>query len=95
MVTIDREAAPATAVAAVPALVAALAGRRGAALALGVLPAAIALFFRDPDRRPDDGGPRPALVRSTRTLSCLLPTARSCMPDPARTAWLPRGSGSR
>ena len=53
MVTIDREAAPATAVAAVPALVAALAGRRGAALALGVLPAAVALFFRDPDRRPD------------------------------------------
>lgn len=53
MVTIDREAAPATAVAAVPALVAALAGRRAAALALGVLPAAVALFFRDPDRRPD------------------------------------------
>lgn len=53
MVTIDREAAPATAVAAVPALVAALAGRRGAALALGVVPAAVALFFRDPDRRPD------------------------------------------
>ena len=53
MVTIDREAAPATAVAAVPALVAALAGRRGAALALGALPAAVALFFRDPDRTPD------------------------------------------
>lgn len=53
MVTIDREAAPATAVAAVPALVAALAGRRGAALALGLVPAAVALFFRDPDRRPD------------------------------------------
>ncbi|KGN38754.1 phosphatidylserine decarboxylase [Knoellia subterranea] len=53
MVTIDREAAPATAVAAVPALVAALAGRRGAALALGALPAAVALFFRDPERRPD------------------------------------------
>jgi phosphatidylserine decarboxylase len=53
MVTIDREAAPATAVAAVPALVAALAGRRGAALALGALPAAVALFFRDPDRATD------------------------------------------
>lgn len=53
MVTIDREAAPATAVAAVPALVAALAGRRGAALALGALPAAVALFFRDPDRTSD------------------------------------------
>ena len=53
MVTIDREAAPATAVAAVPALVAALAGRRGAALTLAVLPAAVALFFRDPDRTSD------------------------------------------
>ncbi|KGN32585.1 phosphatidylserine decarboxylase [Knoellia sinensis KCTC 19936] len=55
MVTIDREAAPATAVAAVPALVAALAGRRGTALLLGAVPAAVALFFRDPDRRPDRG----------------------------------------
>ena len=53
MVTIDREAAPATAVAAVPAVLAALAGRRGAALALGALPAAVALFFRDPDREAD------------------------------------------
>jgi len=57
MVTIDREAAPATAVAAVPALVAALAGRRGTALALAAVPAAVALFFRDPDRTPD----RPAV----------------------------------
>lgn len=61
MVTIDREAAPATAVAAVPALVAALAGRRGTALALAALPAAVALFFRDPARTPDAprtaGGP--------------------------------------
>lgn len=53
MVTIDREAAPATAVAAVPAVLAAAAGRRGAALALGALPAAVALFFRDPDREAD------------------------------------------
>lgn len=53
MPTIDREAAPATAVAAVPALLAGLTGRRGAALALGVLPVAVALFFRDPERRPD------------------------------------------
>jgi phosphatidylserine decarboxylase len=53
MVTIDREAAPATAVAAVPAVLAALAGRRGAALALGALPMAVALFFRDPDREAD------------------------------------------
>ncbi|CAN7432105.1 phosphatidylserine decarboxylase [Knoellia sp. LjRoot47] len=55
MVTIDREAAPATAVAAVPSLVAALAGRRGTALVLAALPAAVALFFRDPDRTPDVG----------------------------------------
>ncbi|KGN42774.1 phosphatidylserine decarboxylase [Knoellia aerolata] len=53
MVTIDREAAPATAVAAVPAVLAALAGRPGAALTLGALPAAVALFFRDPDRSAD------------------------------------------
>lgn len=53
MVTIDREAAPATAVAAVPAVLAALAGRRGVALALGALPVAVALFFRDPDRSSD------------------------------------------
>ncbi len=53
MVTIDREAAPATVVAAVPAALAALAGRRGAALALAALPAAVALFFRDPDRGAD------------------------------------------
>ena len=53
MVTIDREAAPATAVAAAPALLAAAAGRRGLALTLGVLPAAVALFFRDPDRESD------------------------------------------
>lgn len=60
MVTIDREAAPATAVAAVPALVAALAGRRGTALALAALPAAVALFFRDPERSADvrSDGPR-------------------------------------
>lgn len=54
MVTIDREAAPATAVAAVPALVAALTGRPGTALALAALPAAVALFFRDPGRSADD-----------------------------------------
>ncbi|MFC7492426.1 MULTISPECIES: phosphatidylserine decarboxylase [unclassified Knoellia] len=56
MPTIDREAAPATAVAALPALVAALAGRRGLALALAVAPVGVALFFRDPDRRPEHGG---------------------------------------
>jgi phosphatidylserine decarboxylase len=50
---IDREAVPATAVAAVPAVVALLARRPRAALVLGALPAAVALFFRDPDRTPD------------------------------------------
>lgn len=53
MLTLDRAAAPATAVAAVPALVAAVAGRRRAALALGALPVAVAAFFRDPQRSPD------------------------------------------
>jgi phosphatidylserine decarboxylase len=55
MVTIDREAGPATAVAALPAAAALLARRPGLALALGALPVAIGLFFRDPDRGPDHG----------------------------------------
>jgi len=53
MLTIDREAAPASAVAALPALVAGLARRPRLALALAVVPVAVALFFRDPDRSPD------------------------------------------
>lgn len=53
MLTLDRAAAPAAAVAAVPALVAAATGRRRAALALGALPVAVAAFFRDPERSPD------------------------------------------
>lgn len=52
-VSIDREAAPATAIAAVPAAVALLRGHRRTALLLTALPAAIALFFRDPQRTPD------------------------------------------
>ena len=59
MTRIDREAAPATAIAALPSVVALLAGRRGLAAGLSVLPAAIAAFFRDPDRTPDH---RPAPV---------------------------------
>ncbi len=51
---IDREAAPATTVAAIPAAVALVAGRGRAALALAVLPLAVAAFFRDPDRSPDN-----------------------------------------
>ncbi|MGL5866492.1 MAG: phosphatidylserine decarboxylase [Dermatophilaceae bacterium] len=50
---IDREAAPAVAVAAVPAVAALLCRRPGLAFGLGVLPAAVAAFFRDPDRTPD------------------------------------------
>ena len=52
--TIDREAWPAAAVGAVPALVAAALGRRTAAAALLALPAGIVAFFRDPDRQVDD-----------------------------------------
>ena len=53
MTTIDREAAPAVAVAALPALAAALAGRRTLAAVAALLPVGVALFFRDPDRTPD------------------------------------------
>jgi phosphatidylserine decarboxylase len=48
--TIDREAWPAAAVGAVPALLAALVGRRRASLALALLPVGIVAFFRDPER---------------------------------------------
>lgn len=53
MTTIDREAGPAVAVAALPALAAALAGRRGLAAVAAALPLGVGLFFRDPDRTPD------------------------------------------
>lgn len=53
MPRIDREAAPATAVAAAPAALALLLGRPRTAALLGVLPLAVAAFFRDPDRTPD------------------------------------------
>jgi phosphatidylserine decarboxylase len=53
MPRIDREAAPATAVAAAPAALALLFGRPRTAALLGVLPLAVAAFFRDPDRTPD------------------------------------------
>ena len=49
----DRDAAPFVAAAAVPAVGAALTGRRRLAVALLALPAAILAFFRDPDRLPD------------------------------------------
>ena len=53
MPRIDREAAPATTVAAAPAALALLLGRPRTAAVLGVLPLAVAAFFRDPDRTPD------------------------------------------
>ncbi len=59
MPRIDREAAPATAVAAVPAALALLLRAPRVAAVLGVLPVAVAAFFRDPDRTPDS---RPADV---------------------------------
>jgi phosphatidylserine decarboxylase len=51
--TIDREAWPAAAVGAVPALVAAVLGRRRAATLLMALPVGVVAFFRDPERRID------------------------------------------
>ncbi len=64
MLRIDREAAPATAIAALPAAIAALTGRGGLALALAALPAGVALFFRDPDRRCDVAPSDPDTVLS-------------------------------
>lgn len=52
-VRIDRAAWSAAAVSAIPAAVAALRGRRGLALALGLLPVGVTAFFRDPDRAVD------------------------------------------
>ncbi len=49
-VSIDRAAVPFVAAAALPALVAAFAAPAGVALGLLILPVAVALFFRDPDR---------------------------------------------
>jgi len=48
--TIDREAWPAAAVGAVPAVLAALTGHRRTAAVLGLLPVGIVAFFRDPER---------------------------------------------
>jgi phosphatidylserine decarboxylase len=53
MPRIDREAVPATTVAAAPAALALLLRRPRVAAVLGVLPLAVAAFFRDPDRTPD------------------------------------------
>ena len=50
---IDRAAGPFVAASAVPAVLAALAGRRRSALSLLALPVGVAAFFRDPERTPD------------------------------------------
>lgn len=52
--TIDREAWPAAAVGAVPAVIAAVTGHRRTAAALLALPAGIVAFFRDPERAIDE-----------------------------------------
>lgn len=64
MMRIDREAAPAVAVAGIPGAIALLAGRKGLAVALGALPVAVAAFFRDPDRTPDHSPADPDVVLS-------------------------------
>lgn len=64
MITIDRAAAPATAVAAVPAVLAAVSRRPRLALLASALPVAVALFFRDPERGPDRGPVADDLVLS-------------------------------
>jgi phosphatidylserine decarboxylase len=52
---IDREAWPAAAVVAAPAVLLGLAGRRRAAASLLGLSAGVVAFFRDPERGPDRG----------------------------------------
>lgn len=51
--TIDREAWPAAAVGAVPAVLTAVTGKRRAAAVLALLPLGIVAFFRDPERTVD------------------------------------------
>lgn len=51
----DRDGLPFVGIAAVPSLVASLRRRPRWALVLLALPAAVGLFFRDPDRQPDRG----------------------------------------
>ena len=53
--SIDRAGLPFVGAAAVPAAIAAAAGPPALAAALLILPAAIALFFRDPERTPPPG----------------------------------------
>lgn len=62
--TIDREAWPAAAVGALPALLAAATGHRRTALALSALPLGIVAFFRDPQRPVDEAPADPDVVLS-------------------------------
>jgi len=55
-VKLDRDGLPFIGLATVPAALAAVRGRRGLGAALLALPAAVGLFFRDPDRIPDLAG---------------------------------------
>lgn len=64
MFSIDRAGAPAIALASVPAVLAAVARRPRTALVASVLPTAVALFFRDPERGPDRGPVADDLVLS-------------------------------
>ena len=64
MLSIDREAGPATAIAAIPAALALAARRPGLATVLAALPAGVALFFRDPERTPDHAAVPADEVRS-------------------------------
>ena len=57
----DRAGAPFVLMAAVPAVIAGVLSARGLAAVLLLLPIAVALFFRDPDRTPQEG---PGLVLS-------------------------------
>lgn len=61
---IEPAGLPAIGVAAVPAALAAVAGRTRAAVALTLVPVAVAAFFRDPDRRTDSVSARPGEVLS-------------------------------
>ncbi|MBR7742228.1 phosphatidylserine decarboxylase family protein [Phycicoccus sp. BSK3Z-2] len=64
MPSIDREAVPATAVAAAPSALALLSGRPRLAALLAVAPLAVAAFFRDPERGPDRREVTPDVVVS-------------------------------
>ena len=83
IVRIDPAASPFVALAALPAVAAAVAGCRRPAWPLLVLPVAIALFFRDPDR---------IVAGRSATRCCRRPTARVMHAGPSRAG---RGAAGR